>query len=278
MNRFASASRADRRRIAAANGGWGPWQEATAVPKTEAEMRDIARVTGSSYDLVRDAVLHLADKRLVKNNVYQVQFIEFMIDPEWPGMVHLSIKRIDKAPLGTEHYADLLRIKNGLLSANHEAVEVYPAESRLADTANQYHLWCIRESGVGFPFSRIEEAPVPGTSTQRVGAYEIDVTRGEHLSASAWPAMTQLRIRRQDGRLLGPEYFRDLQRLKNTICGPEHEGCEIYPSGSAHRPGVHVLHVFEDAAMRLPFGFGERLVLEEAGGGAVQQPFRAVAS
>ena len=43
------------------------------------------------------------------------------------------------------------RIKNELCGTETEAVEIYPAESRLADTANQYHLWCV-EPGVHFPF------------------------------------------------------------------------------------------------------------------------------
>jgi hypothetical protein len=43
------------------------------------------------------------------------------------------------------------RIKNELSGTATEAVELYPAESRLADTANQYHLWCV-EPGVHFPF------------------------------------------------------------------------------------------------------------------------------
>jgi len=33
-----------------------------------------------------------------------------------------------------------------IVGEEHEAFEVYPAESRLVDTANQYHLWVSRTS------------------------------------------------------------------------------------------------------------------------------------
>jgi hypothetical protein len=54
-------------------------------------------------------------------------------------MIHLSIKRNDRNPV--HDWRDLQRIKNEILGAEEEAVEIYPAESRLVDGANQYHLW-----------------------------------------------------------------------------------------------------------------------------------------
>ena len=54
---------------------------------------------------------------------------------------HLSIKRRDKQPI--HDWRDLQTIKNLLCGPEREAIEVYPAESRLVDTANQYHLWVI---------------------------------------------------------------------------------------------------------------------------------------
>lgn len=63
-------------------------------------------------------------------------------------LVHLSIKRNDKNPL--HDWRDLQRIKNEILGAEEEAMELYPSESRLVDAANQYHLWCFR--GMSAPF------------------------------------------------------------------------------------------------------------------------------
>jgi hypothetical protein len=42
------------------------------------------------------------------------------------------------------------RIKNEILGPEEEAMELYPTESRLMDTANQYHLWCFL--GMRAPF------------------------------------------------------------------------------------------------------------------------------
>jgi hypothetical protein len=51
-------------------------------------------------------------------------------------------------------WRDLQRIKNELVGPECEAVELYPAESRLVDTANQYHLWADADPtyrfGLGF--------------------------------------------------------------------------------------------------------------------------------
>ncbi len=78
------------------------------------------------------------------NNKYQVSVRRFT------GLIHLSIKRIDKEPI--HDWRDLQKIKNELVGQEHEAVELYPAESRLVDSANQFHLWCLPESGMRFPF------------------------------------------------------------------------------------------------------------------------------
>ena len=67
-------------------------------------------------------------------------------------MIHLSIKRNDKKPI--REWRDLLRIKNTLVGEEVEAVELFPAMSRVVDEANQYHLWCI--PNYTFPFGSKE--------------------------------------------------------------------------------------------------------------------------
>ena len=53
----------------------------------------------------------------------------------------LSIKRRDKGP--QRDWRDLQHIKNDIVGPEAEAMEIYPAESRLMDTANQTHLFAI---------------------------------------------------------------------------------------------------------------------------------------
>lgn len=52
---------------------------------------------------------------------------------------HLSIKLITKEVI--HDWRDLQEIKNMLVGKEYEAIELYPAESRRVDSANQYHLW-----------------------------------------------------------------------------------------------------------------------------------------
>ena len=56
-------------------------------------------------------------------------------------VVWLSIKRLDKDPI--HDWRDLQRIKNEVMGEEAEAIEIYPAESRKMDVANQYHLFAF---------------------------------------------------------------------------------------------------------------------------------------
>src|SRR5580704_308381 len=49
---------------------------------------------------------------------------------------HLSIKRRDKEPI--HDWRDLQEIKNQICGPEFEAIEIYPAEDRKVDSANQY--------------------------------------------------------------------------------------------------------------------------------------------
>ena len=53
----------------------------------------------------------------------------------------LSVRRNDRGP--DIPWRHLQRIKSQLAGDETEAVELYPAESRLVDTANQRWLWCL---------------------------------------------------------------------------------------------------------------------------------------
>jgi hypothetical protein len=63
-------------------------------------------------------------------------------------VVHLSIRRNDRKAVND--WRDLQRIKNQLCGLDAEAVELYPAEARMVDQANSYHLWCL-PAGQRFP-------------------------------------------------------------------------------------------------------------------------------
>lgn len=86
---------------------------------------------------------HMMSAAVWLNDKYQVSATEE------DGITHLSIKRIDREPV--HDWRDLQQIKNALCGPEREAVEIYPAESRKVDTANQYHLWVL-PVGARVPF------------------------------------------------------------------------------------------------------------------------------
>jgi len=86
------------------------------------------------------------------NGIYQVAVYEEPCGDGWPDMWHLSIKRRDREPLDENRWRTLQSIKNEIVDPECEAVELYPAETRLVDTANQYHLFVLKARGMRFPF------------------------------------------------------------------------------------------------------------------------------
>jgi hypothetical protein len=69
----------------------------------------------------------------------------------------LSIRRQDRKAV--HDWRHLQQIKNELAGTDAEAVELYPAEARLIDTANQYWLWCL-PPGEHFPLGFAEDRTV----------------------------------------------------------------------------------------------------------------------
>lgn len=65
-------------------------------------------------------------------------------------VIRLSIKRRDKKPLTS--WSDKQDIKNQVVGKEHEAIELYPAESRRVDQSHQYHLWVIDDPEYRFSF------------------------------------------------------------------------------------------------------------------------------
>lgn len=111
----------------------GEFYHATRIPKTDAEIAEMAKAMGTSVQEIQQTLENMDDEELYKNGTYQVAVRRM------EGMTHLSIKRIDKRP--SRDWRDFQEIKNIFCGPECNAVEVYPAESRLVDTANQYHLW-----------------------------------------------------------------------------------------------------------------------------------------
>lgn len=67
------------------------------------------------------------------------------------GCAYITGKRHDRAP--ARDWRHLQAIKNEVRGAEIEAVELFPAESRLVDEANQFHLWAL-PPGESWPFGQ----------------------------------------------------------------------------------------------------------------------------
>jgi hypothetical protein len=145
-----------------------PFEAATVLPLTESRMHAMSVATGVPVEEIRrHNEDDLASAEVWLNDVYRVRVDRRGLDgPGWP-LIHLSIKRVDREPI--HDWRDLQRIKNELVGPEHEAVELYPAESRLVDSANQYHLWVMADNVARWPFG-FNERFVQDNTAEGTGA------------------------------------------------------------------------------------------------------------
>lgn len=161
------------------------FEKATAVPLTDEQVQ--AQFDAADPGLLKDACDGeptveafkrflegtTANYKLWMNDKYQVAIYRpdkntGLVDAGWPPMIHLSIKRLDKKPIND--WREMQEIKNELVGPEHEAVELFPAESRKVDLANQYHLWVFANPEHRFPFgfaSRAVQYESVGGAEQR---------------------------------------------------------------------------------------------------------------
>ena len=119
------------------------------------------------YNVDRDGAMKLLrqdddDITYWINDIYQVSMCEL-----GDNAVHLNIRRRDGGPI-LRDWRHFQLIKNQLIGEECEAVELYPAESRLVDTTNKFHLWGLRDPTYRFPFGfdkrdvQYDEGNAPG--------------------------------------------------------------------------------------------------------------------
>jgi len=134
---------------------WMTLQRLEESPESRQRQQDWLKEMNCSQEQIDYAFARCDQAVLWGNDTYQVAVFDqgnVQKDPEqeWPDMIHLSIKRRD---IETMHdWRDMWAIKNALVGPENEAVELYPAESRVVDGANQYHLWVFKDPGVRLPF------------------------------------------------------------------------------------------------------------------------------
>jgi len=147
------------------------WCRRTLTPET-LDVRSFAARHGLSEEAAASQIERLRAQLIYINDLYQVnvETVRAPFGEEAGDMVWLSIKRRDRAPV--RDWRDLQQIKNMIVGEEHEGFEVYPAESRLVDTANQYHLWVFMDPAVRLPVGYRHREVLDGGAAAAVGAWQ----------------------------------------------------------------------------------------------------------
>lgn len=128
---------------------WRPLQRAYVKPASESLIQEWMKLTGSTREEVMASMHDEESAELWRNDLYQVQKRHLTLN-----IVHLNIRRVDGGPIMRD-WRHFQRIKNELIGEECEAIELYPAESRLVDTSNKYHLIGCADPTFRFPFGDI---------------------------------------------------------------------------------------------------------------------------
>lgn len=142
-----------RRRHSTLKDSWPPLVEGMVSP----EFRAFAEASGSN-----------APDAVYSNGLYQVS--EYIGD----GLTHLSIKRQDREVV--RDWRHLQAIKNEVCGPERTAIEIFPPESQLVDSANEYHLWVL-PADAPLPFGFKEKLV---SSDYQVEDFNAGRERGEH--------------------------------------------------------------------------------------------------
>jgi len=104
------------------------------------------------------------------NDIYQVNILRgencdgYIHHPQLKGKCdYISIKTHNKEAV--RDWRHFQQIKNELVGEHREAIEIFPSEDRLVDTANQYHLWVLPEGFIpafGFTERLVNYTPRQG--------------------------------------------------------------------------------------------------------------------
>lgn len=129
------------------------------VDITYAELKKVLEVEANSEVYINDIYT------VTVQDAVQAEMVLAGTDTGWPAMWYLSIKRTDREVIWD--WRELQEIKNLICGEANEGFQLFPAQDRVVDTANQYHLFVLKEAKlcipVGFPAGVVTDNPVPNT-------------------------------------------------------------------------------------------------------------------
>ncbi len=156
---------------------WEPFQKGYLPILEGQKLQDMVEVISQELGINEEEALKRIEETMKEdevwvNHIYQVNIRKEFVPALDTSIVHLSIKRKDKAPI--RDWRHFQRIKNELVGEECEGVEIFPAESRLVDGANQYHIWVIKDPKFRFPFGFSERVVTSKKDAAKMGATQRD--------------------------------------------------------------------------------------------------------
>ena len=135
---------------------WRQQLKDAGVDVSNAQLKRVLAVEADAEVFVNDTYT------VIKSDAAKAQMVYAGEDTGWPSMWYLSIKRNDKEVIWD--WRELQEIKNLICGERNEGMQLFPAEDRVVDTANQYHLFVIKQPDlfipVGFPERLVMDVPV----------------------------------------------------------------------------------------------------------------------
>lgn len=189
-------------------------------------------------------IARLQIERLKKQQCLLSSEYQVLIDRFCDEAVTISVKHRDRRPLFSRD--DLIQIGARFQVRGNLSGELYPRESRVVDTANQYWLHSIPVT--------LEDLDLDQAVHQALAGAVIDHPLWEFQSLP----------------LGGERDWRTVQHHKNQKVGPEREAIDLLHPATAGRGPV--LLIPRDPSWRFPLGFDEGIRSEGSIAGSVQRP------
>lgn len=104
---------------------------------------------------------------LYENNIYTVTARHFADGWPFGGGEWKQLGIYCEDGEARHDFRDFQNIKNDICGEDWEAIELYPAESRLLDPSNYYMLWCAPKINIGINKGRTIACPKTCTAPQR---------------------------------------------------------------------------------------------------------------
>lgn len=128
--------------------------DTSVIQISRAKFRKQFIAAGGTKEEADESYRSVSKQETYSNDLYLVQINRDANHGFGPsledGMFELTIRRLDREPM--HDWRHVQEIKNQIVGDECEMVELFPAESRLRDSANQYWFYGFNNDKVRFPF------------------------------------------------------------------------------------------------------------------------------